>query len=1101
MTVIKKILLAAIGLAVIGSAKPGLYAQNMENPPIPISFTLESPGYVTLVIEKPDGFRVRNLISETWYPAGKNTAWWDGLDDLGRDTDAADHGVYHIPGKFVEPGNYRIRGLVRGDIVPKYEFSPYTTGNPPWNTADHTGAWLANHSQPMAAVFVPAHQSPAKEPSVLLGAYVTEGPDGLAWVNLDGKKLGGKKWIGGNWTAAPYIARDAGENAVPEHLAYVASVWETGKQSGILELRVTAITNGKDIPVILHVLGATGSAGTDASKAANISGLAVHNGIVYVSLPQKNEIISIDARSGKVIGNIPLESPKGLAFNAQGRLLALSATNLLLYNSFQDPLKAAPQKTLINNLLAPIAVAVDGQGHLYVSDRGTSHQVKVYSPEGKFIRAIGKPGIPKAGPYDPLHMNNPSGLTIDSRNQLWVAEEDYLPKRISVWTPDGKFIKAFYGPGKYGGGGTLDPVDKDKFYYADEGRGAMEFKLDWEKGSYQLTSVYYRPSETSLKMAFRSGGPETPLYYNGKRYYTNSYNSSPTNGHSTSFLFIERDGIACPVAAMGQAFYWDILKTDPFKKNWPEGVDLGLTSATKDALFIWSDKNEDAQVQVNEVKFKKGGGSGVVVMPDLSFCIARVGDMAMQFFPDFSSGNGVPDYNFDNGKILAEGVFPPASSGGNQVLAAPDDLAITSLGMAPFSRFSISGAHNGIAKWSYPNMWPGLHASHKAPKPEFRGEIIGPTRLLGSFIEPKGSDIGKVMAINGNHGNIYLFSYDGLFVATLFNDMRLAPRWTMPFAIREMRLDTITLNDENFWPSITQTPDGKVYLVDGGRSAIVRLDSIENIQRLPEMSVSIHSDQLESCRVYLLGKEEIRQKNLGDKTGQVIIQRTAPIVDGKLDEWTADGWVDIDKSGVKAYFNANTKPYDITGAMRVSGNMLYIAYRTGDPKLLQNSGEMPVAPFKTGGALDLMIGADLKADPGRKSPVEGDRRLLVTMVDGKPYAMLYQAVVKGVADAERIPFSSPSRSITFDKVDNVTEQIRLAGSEGNYEVSVPLSLLGLTATNGLTIKGDLGILRGDGSQTTARTYWSNKATGITADVPSEAMLTPSLWGTLKFITE
>ena len=25
-------------------------------------------------------------------------------------------------------------------------------------------------------------------------------------------------------------------------------------------------------------------------------------------------------------------------------------------------------------------------------------------------------------------------------------------------------------------------------------------------------------------------------------------------------------------------------------------------------------------------------------------------------------------------------------------------------------------------------------------------------------------------------------------------------------------------------------------------------------------------------------------------------------------------------------------------------------------------------------------------------------------------------------------------------------------------------------------------------------YWSNKATGITADVPSEAELTPGLWG-------
>jgi len=50
------------------------------------------------------------------------------------------------------------------------------------------------------------------------------------------------------------------------------------------------------------------------------------------------------------------------------------------------------------------------------------------------------------------------------------------------------------------------------------------------------------------------------------------------------------------------------------------------------------------------------------------------------------------------------------------------------------------------------------------------------------------------------------------------------------------------------------------------------------------------------------------------------------------------------------------------------------------------------------------------------------------------------------------------------------------------------------------MKGDIGILRGNGTETTARSYWSNKATGITADVPSEAALTPHLWGTIQWTT-
>ena len=85
-------------------------------------------------------------------------------------------------------------------------------------------------------------------------------------------------------------------------------------------------------------------------------------------------------------------------------------------------------------------------------------------------------------------MNNPNGLTIDGDNHLWVAETDYQPKRVSLWTLDGKLLKAFYGPSEYGGGGGLDPQDKTRFYYH-----GMEFKLDWEKGTDRLAAVLFRP--------------------------------------------------------------------------------------------------------------------------------------------------------------------------------------------------------------------------------------------------------------------------------------------------------------------------------------------------------------------------------------------------------------------------------------------------------------------------------------------------------------------------------------------------------------------------------------------------------------------------------
>lgn len=1084
--------------------------RELPKPPIPVKFTLKEPGYVTLVIERPDGVRVRNLISETWFPAGANTAWWDGTDDLGRDIDAAKHGIYRIPARFVAPGEYRVRGLVRGEIDPIYEFSVYTTGTPPWSTDDHTGGWLANHSAPQAAAFVPATKSPTGEPAMFLGSYVTEGPDGMAWVDLDGKKRGGKKWIGGNWTAAPYIATDIGLQAVPGVSAYVGATWETAKKPKDIELRITALMSDRsaDKPVLVTRLADLPPPPEDSVVAGNrsvenIGGLAVHNGLAVVSLPPRNQLVLIDVTTGEPVGQITLNQPRGLAFDVAGRLLALSGNTLVRFASLGNPSRVAPPVTLVDSDLEnPVAITLDASGQLYVSDRGTSHQIKVFPPDGGgLVRAIGQPGKPQAGPYDPLHMNNPAGIAIDSKDQLWVTETDYLPKRVSVWGLDGRLINAFYGPGKYGGGGTLDSTDDTKFYYADEQHGAMEFKLDWQTGTYALTNVYYRNEPDTMPLAFRSAAPETAIHFQNRRYFTNSYNSNPTGGHGSAFLFLERDdGVARPVASMGRANHWDLLKTDPFKPRWPEGADLVKDEYHRNPVFyLWNDLNGDGHAQPEEVTMFKSSSGGVTVLDDLSFCIARLDGKTTRFAPVTIDANGLPRYDQAHSEILASGAQAPASSGGDQALMTDDGWTAVTLGIEPFSRYSLSGAKDGAAKWSYPSPWPGLHASHESPPPDHPGQLIGTTRLLGGLMH---SRIGPLWAVNSNQGCIYVFTADGLFVATVFKDTRNGKHWRMPFAQRGMSLKGFSLNDENFWPSITQLPDGTVYLVDGGRSSLVRLDGLNNLTRLPDSTLKITSQDLDRSRAYQIALEATRQQKHGSGVLTVLGRLTAPVIDGDLDDWPATNWVDIDKRGVRAYFNSNSKPYNVTGSVTVAGGKLYAAWNTGDPKLLQNSGEVPLAPFKTGGALDLMIGANPNAKPDRTAPVAGDVRLLVTVVNKKPLALLYRAVVPGTPEKARVPFSSPWRTVSFDRVDDISDQIEFAaGKDGGYELAVPLDLLLLKPSADMRIKGDIGILRGEGNNTVARIYWANKATGITADVPSEAMLTPSLWGTWQFKPE
>ncbi len=284
--------------------------------PIPVRFTLDSPGYVTLVIESAEG-RVRNLVSETLFPAGPNTVWWDATDDLARDADAARHGVYHVPAQLVAPGTYRVRGLCHAGIDLRDEFAIYNAGSPAWSTADHTGGWLTNHTPPSSALFVPGDKAPGGRPLVYLGSYVSEGGDGLAWVDLEGHKQGGVGWVGGAWTGAPYLARDAGPQAVDGVYVYAGSAWEG-------ELRLTAVTRTGDKPVIKYSF----PGGKDASA---LTGLAIHDGLLACSLPKQNELLLVDAKAGKLLTAVPLSDPRGLAFDGQGRLLALTGKQLHRY--------------------------------------------------------------------------------------------------------------------------------------------------------------------------------------------------------------------------------------------------------------------------------------------------------------------------------------------------------------------------------------------------------------------------------------------------------------------------------------------------------------------------------------------------------------------------------------------------------------------------------------------------------------------------------------------------------------------------------------------------------------------------------------------------
>ena len=1100
------------------------------HPPIAVPFHLDQPGFVTLVIEDEHGVRVRNLISETHFPAGNNVVWWDGLDDLGRDKSSEDHGIYNVSGKLVTPGTYTVRGLYRKELDLKYEFAVYNPGNPPWATGDTSSEWLTTHTPAGALCFLPAGTVPAHgkhdvgtPDQVLIGSYVAEGGSGLAWVDLDGHKLHGQMWVGGVWTGAQEIARDTGRHAVPAVYAYVASGFKgelrlnkfvNDKQQTAKGSRDLRFGTGED-PAVL-------SPNWKFPKAdlEGVGGLAVYNGLLIVSLPKMNQLLLVDVALSRVVGTFPVPAPGGLFADGSGNLFVVSEKKILkitIPEKVQAPEQLGQPQVVVNQGLdEPQQITMDSKRNLYVSDWGTSNQVKIFSFEWKFLGSIGTAGVPASGPYDPQMMHHPKGITIDSRNQLWVAEEDFQPKRVSVWSLDGRLLRAFYGPVTYGGGGNLDPRDKNLFYL-----DGMTFRLDWTTGQSTLTVIHYRPKKgepplfpalrgdqlpwfqekgSHYKRSGASENPDLPIYVGNNEYFTNAYNSNPYTGTPIAGLWINKGGVAVPTAAFGAADSWQPLQDPAFRSRLPGSGDI--PNRPRDLAgytFVWSDLNGNGIAEPAEVTLAPGPVHGVTVSAGLEL----VTDTAISYKPVGFTKNGAPLYDLSKSRILCPQTQRPTSTGGEQVLSTVDAWTVLTTGPKPFASESLVGAKDGVARWSYPSLWPGLHASHHSPVPTFPGELIGTTRLLGPSFQLHTASGVELWAINGNKGNIYLFTTDGLFVATLFQDSRLpTASWAKHSqAVRGMSVSDLTIGEENFWPSITQTDDDKVYVITNF-PAIIRLDGLDTIRRLAPSTVRLSPDMLEQARSFFASAELSRRAANQASAILMVPVSTAPIpLDGDLSKWDPKQFVIIDERS-KQVGNWGQGKIQTLAALRVAGNRLYVAFKTGEAQALENSGSSFQNLFKTGGALDLMLATDPNSDPRRMSAAPGDIRLLVSLVRGQPKAVLYRPVAKSGPRTSAL-FESPLRTLKFDDVEDVSQDVRLVkgASAGDFEFSIPLANLGLKPTPGSTLRGDVGLLRGDGLRTTQRVYWSNKASGLVSDIPSEAELTPQLWGTLKFILD
>jgi DNA-binding beta-propeller fold protein YncE len=1019
-----------------------------------ITFDLDQPmdGKATVVIEDADGGRVRNLIAGQPLSKGRRRLEWDGLDEQGN---------------VVKPGQYRWRAASHPGIVPEDLFSFCNDGNPPWRTGSGADMWGPDHSCLVAAA--------AGKDWTFFAGWCAE--SGYAIVAVDAQGTKRMHYNPPSGTGIERVALAADDKflyaahdgfAWGQHVDRSKPGWKAAQKLTVTRFD---IPTGKvvDFPGGQRFVAVSASdvgpgAGSPRSDPADLAGLAIVSGKLFVSSRIADAILVVDAATGKRAGEIKLESPRALAAS-KDNLIAVSRDRLVRIN----PATGAATPLIAAGLASPQGVAVDAAGNIYASD-GQSHTVKAFDAAGKPIREIGKPGGPYAGRYDPERMVNPRGVAVAPNGWLWVTEDRWNPKRTVAWDlASGRVVKEKFGPTSYGAAGAgFDGKDSTVWV----GQGAL-WKLDFAKQSAVPVSIL-------AKLPEHLGG-----YMKGQLHYRFLHQDGRTFliglGKATTVSELKADGSMRDLAAVGSTHRFSYgcdwkppeAFIEAFNRAYPGKQGK---HADKGPGVLWVDKNGDGLCQADEFDFATdcayfaGAGWGNDAS-DLTLRVPAVmkgRTVLVTLKPDGSWPGGAPKYPGLN-DACAKAV--PIDLRGSEIETSVDRFGNVVCNSDPTMKCF---APDGRTLWTYPNQWTNVHGSHAAPLPE-TGVMQGALFFLGMAPLDARAD---VFVMNGNHGRFFALTSDGLYLDEMFKDVRMGAA-----------VDAYLIGGECFGGFFGRSEtDGQYYLQSGHTDyRIFRLRGLSEVKR-SQGDVGVTPEQAVASANNLRRKAEA---TAAAKEAVIPFRAKPPAIDGKDDDWPREDEILWSRSGkfpvrVRAAYDAQN---------------LYLCWIVQDPSPWVNNGKDWTLLFKTGDSVNFELGSVPAADSNRKGPAPGDVRLLIAPFEGKDIAVLYRYRAPGAKNP--VTFTCPWRSERVDEVRRLDgARIAVARREGEYAVkaAIPLAELGLQAPGGTSLRGDFGVIFGDpvGQINMLRSWWSNQATGLVNDVPGEIMIAPNLWGRLTF---
>jgi DNA-binding beta-propeller fold protein YncE len=129
----------------------------------------------------------------------------------------------------------------------------------------------------------------------------------------------------------------------------------------------------------------------------------------------------------------------------------------------------------------PHGLFIDRDDNVWVSDgrakNGKGHTVMKFSPDGKLLMTLGKPGVPGDGPDT---FNGPSDVYVTRDGTIFVADGHggNTNARIVKLDKNGKFIKAWgkkgTGPGEFDQPHSLAMDSGGRLYVADRGNSRIQ---------------------------------------------------------------------------------------------------------------------------------------------------------------------------------------------------------------------------------------------------------------------------------------------------------------------------------------------------------------------------------------------------------------------------------------------------------------------------------------------------------------------------------------------------------------------------------------------------------------------------------------------------